>query len=140
MLTVNGSANIVVGGISLPIQPAGSDVAPIIELVTKFTDLGELTDPQLAAGFRDKFIDGVRLEIEGTVTTSMQLYVGTKERLKDLETWYGPYTMEAGDDMVYPNVDENRYIGIKIVDQLPTDSWKLTAIELFGVITGGRQE
>lgn len=140
MLSVNGSATIIVNGISLPIQPAGQDVAPIIELTSKFTDLGDLIDPQLGAGFRDKVIDAIRLEVEGTVSASMLLSVGTKARLKDTETWYGPYTMENADSMVYPLCDENRYIAIQIVDQLPQDSWKISAIELFGMVVGGRQE
>lgn len=140
MITVNGSASIIANGTSLPIQPAGSDVAPIIEVESKFTDLSEFLPPELAAAFKDKLIDELRVEVEGTVTNSLWIFVGTKERLKDDPVWYGPYELNNADYMVHPECDENRYFGFKIVDQQPVDSWKITAIEIFGKVLGGTQK
>ncbi len=141
-MQVNGSATIVqttaTGAvINRPVLGAAGDVS--VALQTKFMDLGSAFDPEVGAGTRDKFIDALRLEVDQALSTSVQAYIGTKDRLNDAEEWTGPFTLDVADAVIHCRAREARYIAFKLNDLFPLVSWKLTAIELFGQLTGGRK-
>jgi hypothetical protein len=142
MLQVNGTATIIqttAGGavINRPVLGASGDVT--VSLQSKFMDLGDAFDPANGVAFKDKFVDGIIMEVDQLLTTNFQAYIGTKGRLTDAPVWTGPFTLDVGAQFIHCRPPEARYIAFKLEDLLPTVSWKITAIELFGTVIGGRQ-
>lgn len=116
-----------VAGVSRILSLVGMSSA---EFVTKDIDCGN--DKQL------KFLEGLICEIQTkNFLGSIDVYFGTKERLTDEPTWYGPISLADGNDPVFYSIPDFRYVRLRVVDNSVIGIWKLSAIELLGVMDGG---
>ena len=108
-------------------------------LETKFFDLDGYTGLQQAVGNFQKQITGVLFEIGEGKLDSVSFYVGVKQRLKDDPTWYGPFSLLHGDDIVYTlDVEDARHFAFRLVDEAPISVWSASAMELYGRLMQGR--
>lgn len=122
----------------------GGDQSVILE--TKFSDLSQFqqNDEDLRLD-SDKMIDMVRLEVGDASLANTLVYLGMKARLADDAVWYGPYSVSDLDQMIFTGeIDgvrpkEAKYVALRIVDPRPVEEWQLTAIEVFGEVTGSRR-
>lgn len=108
---------------------------------SKFFDLDGYSLIQTPIGNFEKTLTGVRVELgEDTDDIStVQFYVGVKQRLKDTPVWYGPYSLEDGDDIIHLlDVEDGRYFAFRIIDPTPISIWSMSAMEIFGSIGEGR--
>jgi hypothetical protein len=116
----------------------GDDESVLLE--TRFSDLSQFqTGDEPSRLDSDKLIDAVRLEVGDVLLTNTQLYVGTKANLKDEAVWFGPFSVSQLDQIMFCRTVEAKYIALRIRDPKPEEQWQLTAIEVFGEVTGGRR-
>lgn len=108
-------------------------------LETKFFDLDGYTQLQNPIGNLEKTLSGVVLELGQGNLSSVNLFVGVKQRLKDDAIWYGPFSLEEGDEMIHTlGVEDARFFAFRIVDESPVSVWQISAMELYGLVGEGQ--
>lgn len=66
------------------------------------------------------------------------LEIGYHDRIKDDITWLEPILLATTDEMLWKRVPAARYIRLRITDLQPGPRWKITAIDFYGSMGGGR--
>lgn len=118
----------------------GSNSFAEVLLESKFTDLDGFHQFQQSIAQFDKTLTGVRLEIGDGDISTVELYIGVKQRLNDTAIWYGPFSVADGDNMIHTlGVEDAKLFALRIIDSSPQSLWQLSAIELFGEIGEGRE-
>lgn len=98
----------------------------------------ETHDLDLGDDHHDKMIDSLVFGFDPGELPSLQVSLGVRQRFSQEIEWFGPYSLEGIDNAVFPDVPETRYVRLLVEDLAPVRAWKLTQIDFYGRLVGGR--
>jgi len=84
----------------------------------------------------DRFVFALKAPA-GVDVPALSVNIGYRDSLEDSVTWLGARIIEL-DNPHYQLRTTARFFKIKITDDFPVAQWKLTQIEVYGRIVGGR--
>jgi hypothetical protein len=103
-----------------------------IYATTKDLDLGDPTN--------EKYVDHIIFDLDALEEIeSLQVEVGTRDRLKDAIVWSDPQMISLDNPIVNIRTTA-RFFSLKITDTQPNVQWNLRRIEFYGRVIGGRIE
>jgi hypothetical protein len=84
-----------------------------------------------------KYIDTFVAELKGQGSLTAKIKLGYRDRLEDEIQWTDWYPISGNDTMNWTRITA-RYFRIRIEDKSADTIWKLSALEFFGQVMGGR--
>lgn len=94
---------------------------------------------QLHPRGREVYVDGLRLEFQGTgFVNNGQVKIGWSNALDDAVNWSDLFDLADANE-VYSVRMEGRFFHFYLIDNAVAGKWKLAAIEFYGVALGGRR-
>lgn len=84
-----------------------------------------------------KYIDTFVAELKDQGSSTAKIKLGYRDRLEDEIQWTDWYPISGNDIMNWTRITA-RYFRIRIEDKSADTIWKLSALEFFGQIMGGR--
>lgn len=84
-----------------------------------------------------KYIDTFVAELKGQGSSTAQIKLGWRDRLEDELKWTDWFPLQDTDNMCWTRIT-GRYFRIRIEDKSAEVIWKLSALEFFGQVMGGR--
>lgn len=84
-----------------------------------------------------KYIDTFVAELKDQGSSTAKIKLGYRDRLEDEIQWTDWYPISGNDIMNWTRITA-RYFRIRIEDKSADTIWKLSALEFFGQVMGGR--
>lgn len=84
-----------------------------------------------------KYIDTFVAELKDQGSSTAKIKLGYRDRLEDEIQWTDWYPISGNDTMNWTRITA-RYFRIRIEDKSAETIWKLSALEFFGQVMGGR--
>lgn len=84
-----------------------------------------------------KYIDTFVAELKDQGSSTAKIKLGYRDRLEDEIQWTDWYPISGNDTMNWTRITA-RYFRIRIEDKSADTIWKLSALEFFGQVMGGR--
>lgn len=84
-----------------------------------------------------KYIDTFCGELKNNSDTTAIIKLGWRDRLEDSVKWTKEFPLSDFDKLCWTRIT-GRFFRIRIEDIDPTTIWKLSALEFFGKVGGGR--
>lgn len=84
-----------------------------------------------------KYIDTFVAELQDTGSSTAKIKLGWRDRLEDEIKWTDWFPMSDRDNICWTRIT-GRFFRIRIEDKSAETIWKLSALEFFGQVQGGR--
>lgn len=84
-----------------------------------------------------KYIDTFVAELKDLGSNTAKIKLGWRDRLEDPVEWTDWFPMSDSDNVCWTRIT-GRYFRIRIEDKSAETIWKLSALEFFGQVMGGR--
>lgn len=84
-----------------------------------------------------KYIDTFVAELQDTGSSTAKIKLGWRDRLEDEIKWTNWFPMSDRDNICWTRIT-GRFFRIRIEDKSAETIWKLSALEFFGQVQGGR--
>lgn len=123
-ISVEDSAGVI---IQIPVLVLGQ-VGLYVE--TKDLDLGDPT--------KDKFVDMILFDIEADdVVPLFSVSIGYRDALNDPIVWTTKEYLTLNNPRVHPRITA-KFFKLRFEDESPTTQWRLSRMEFYGRLMGGR--
>ena len=86
---------------------------------------------------KHKYIDTFVAELKNSGSTTAKIKLGWRDRLEDEIQWTDWFPLADTDNICWTRIT-GRYFRIRIEDESAETIWKLSALEFFGNVMGGR--
>lgn len=106
-----------------------------VKIYTKPLNIAQVLDPMNYDDDKVTHLDFIRVEVKNP-TSTLVVYVGYQDTVDGTTTWSSSQSLSGGSAKLFFVIPDKKFLRLRFEDSLPNTKWKLSAVELHGIIMG----